>query len=462
MVKEYDLVVIGGGSGGIAAANRAASYGARCALIESARLGGTCVNLGCVPKKIMWNAAHLQHEVAAAVAGGVHRGELHCDWAALVAARDRYVARLNGLYAEKLAKNKIDVVTGRGRFVDRNTVSVGDQILRAKHILIATGAAPTVPDIPGAELGITSDQFFTLQTQPRKVALVGSGYIAVEFAGMLRALGSEVTLLVRGETVVSSFDAMLGEQLLKAMRESGIEVVTGAAIESASERDSVKSLRLRDGRELGGFDTLLWAIGRQAETAQLNLDAIGIKTGKDGLIGADAYHNTAADGIYAVGDIAAGPSLTPVAIAAGRRLADRLFGANHGAPLELDLVPTVIFSHPPIGTIGLTEAQALEQYRRIKVYQSTFTPMAYALTPHPVRTAMKLITVGDDEKIVGCHIIGVAADEMLQGFAVALRMGATKADFDATLAIHPTSAEELVTLRDGVVKEAAQAVAANA
>lgn len=462
MVKEYDFVIIGGGSGGIAAANRAASHGARCALVESARLGGTCVNLGCVPKKIMWNAAHLQHEVAAALAGGVHRGEIQCDWAALVTARDAYIARLNTLYADRLAKNKVELLHGYGRFVDRNTVDVGGKSVRAKHILIATGAAPVVPTLPGAELGIVSDQFFAMRAQPRKVAVVGSGYIAVEFGGMLQALGSEVTLVSRGDKVVSSFDAMLGERLLEAMRESGIEIVTGAAIESASLQAGGKTLRLCDGREFAGFDTLIWAIGRRAETTGLNLDAIGVGTDKDGLIRVDPYHNTAVAGIYAVGDIVAGPSLTPVAIAAGRRLADRLFGGGQQPPLDPALAPTVIFSHPPIGTIGLTEAQALEKYRRIKVYETAFTPMLYALTPKTVRTAIKLITAGSDEKIVGCHIIGAAADEMLQGFAVALQMGATKADFDATLAIHPTSAEELVTLRDGVVKEAAAAAAANA
>lgn len=462
MVKEYDFVVIGGGSGGIAAANRAASHGARCAVVESARLGGTCVNLGCVPKKIMWNAAHLQHEVAAALAGGVHRGEIQCDWTALVAARDAYIARLNALYADRLAKNKVELIPGRGRFVDRNTVDVGGEKLRAKHILIATGAAPVVPPFPGAELGIVSDQFFALQDQPRKVAVVGSGYIAVEFGGMLQALGSEVTLVLRGENVVSSFDSMLGKSLLDAMRESGIQIVTGAAIQSASMQAGSKALRLCDGREFAGFDSLIWAIGRRAESAALNLDAVGIETDKDGLIGVDAYHNTAVQGVYAVGDIVAGPSLTPVAIAAGRRLADHLFGGKQQPPLDMTLAPTVIFSHPPIGTVGLTEAQALEKYRRIKVYETAFTPMLYALTPKAVRTAMKLITAGSDEKIVGCHVIGAGADEMLQGFAVALQMGATKADFDATLAIHPTSAEELITLRDGAVKEAAVAATANA
>lgn len=462
MSKQYDLLVIGGGSGGIAAANRAASHGARCAVIERARLGGTCVNLGCVPKKIMWNAAHLQHEVALAVAGGVHSGALSCDWGALVRARDACIARLNRIYAEKFDKNEVDVIEGHGRFIDANSITVNGEVIQATHILVATGAKPMVPDVPGAELGITSDEFFSLASQPRKVVIVGSGYIAVEFAGLLRALGCEVTLIVRSQGVVTSFDAMLGEYLLNAMLDSGIEVLDGACAKSVTVRDGAKVLELADGREVSGIDTLIWAIGRSAQTDGLILEATGITRDKHGLIPVDAYHNTAVPNIYAVGDIVAGPSLTPVAIAAGRRLADRLFAGRQGRALDFSLAPTVVFSHPPIGTVGLTEAQALEKFDSITVYQTAFTPMVYALTPHPQRTAMKLITTGEDEKIVGCHIIGAGADEMLQGFVVAIQMGATKADFDATLAIHPTSGEELVTLQSGVVKSAEQAIAAHA
>lgn len=448
MAAGYDLVVIGGGSGGIAAANRAASYGARCAVIEAGPLGGTCVNVGCVPKKMMWNAAHLQSESAIGVGSGTHRGTLTTDWPALVKAREAYIERLNGLYGEKLASNKVEVLHGHGEFVDATTIAVGERRMSAKHILIATGGRPTTPHVPGAELGIDSDGFFALREQPRNVAIVGSGYIAAELAGMLQGMGSAVTVIMRGERILSSFDATLGNHLMGSMRAQGIEIVVDAKVESIS-RDTDNNLTVtRTGAPaLTGFDTLIWAVGRTPNTRGLHLPRTGIEVDAQGFIPVNENQETVVASIYAVGDVTVGPALTPVAIAAGRGLADRLFGGKAGWSRKRTKIPTVIFTHPPIGTIGMTQADAEARLEEVRVYHAHFTPLVYALSPHPEKTTMKLITAGEDEKIVGCHVIGPGADEMLQGFAVAIQMGATKRDFDATLAIHPTSAEELITLR---------------
>lgn len=451
-MHHFDFLVIGAGSGGIAAANRAAAHGARTAIIEASRLGGTCVNLGCVPKKIMWNAAQTVHHAEQAIASAHYSGTLALDWTSLVAARERYIARLNTIYASKLERSGVARFEGHAAFVDRRRVSVGDDVLSADHILIATGAEPKLPPVKGAALGITSDEFFSLPSRPEKVAIVGSGYIAVEFAGLLNALGSAVTLFIRGTGIVSSFDAMLGEQLLSQMVDDGIEVITEARFAHVGEQGRQRVVELEDGREFGGYDSLVWAIGRSPATKALGLERVGVETDTHGRIRIDPAYNTTAPGIYAVGDVVAGPALTPVAIGAGRRLADRLFSDNAMSSAGNMLTPTVIFSHPPIATVGLSEREALEQYSEIMVYETRFTPLAQALLPRPVKTAMKLITVGPEERVVGLHMIGENVDEILQGFAVALQMGATKADFDRTLAIHPTSAEELVTLREGTRK----------
>lgn len=447
MSRHYDFVVIGGGSGGIAAANRAASYGARTVLIEGGRLGGTCVNVGCVPKKIMWNAAHLQHRLSQAWASGSHVGTNRVDWTALVSAREAYIRRLNGIYGDKLDSNGVERIEGYARFVDARTVEVNGERISGTHVLIATGSHPVRPDIPGAELGIDSDGFFAMTEQPRRVVVAGSGYIAVELAGVMRALGSEVTLLLRGERVLSGFDAMLGDELMTAMRAEGLDVMTRAQTAAVERQADGLSLTLEDGRKLAHFDNLIWAVGRRPNTQGLDVENAGLALSPQGHIHVDGFQSTDAHGVYAVGDVTAAPALTPVAIAAGRRLADRLFGGQPDRCLQIDLVPTVVFSHPPIGTVGLSEVQARHRHEDVKVYQARFTPMVDALAPHPGKTAMKLITAGPDELVVGCHIIGEGADEMLQGFAVAMQMGATKRDFDDTLAIHPTSAEELVTLR---------------
>jgi glutathione reductase (NADPH) len=448
MLKHFDFLAIGGGSGGIAAVNRAALHGAKCALVESARLGGTCVNVGCVPKKVMWNAASLAHTLEYAEDYGFAAGRHAFHWPKLKQARDAYIRKLNGHYQTYLEDNKVSLIHGFASFIDAHTVEIQGERYTADHILIATGGRPLVPDIPGAELGITSDGFFELEDRPKRVAIVGAGYIAVELAGMLNALGSDVSLLLRRGHFLDQFDAMLRETLMEEMLEDGIEILPRIQIIEVVRESGKLTLRCEDSRQNSGFDTLIWAIGRVPNIEQLNLAAAGIEADEQGFVRTDDYQNTPVPGIYAVGDVSGRIALTPVAIAAGRRLSDRLFGGMPDSRLDYENVPTVMFSHPPIATIGMSETAARERHGdAVKIYQTRFTPMFHAITKRTVKTAMRLITVGVDEKIIGCHIIGHGADEMMQGFAVAIRMGATKADFDNTVAIHPTSAEELVTLR---------------
>ena len=449
-MPHFDLLTIGGGSGGVAVSNRAGLHGAKCLLIEKARLGGTCVNVGCVPKKVMWNGAQIAGALEDAADYGFSIGTRAFDWPTLKHNRDEHVLDLNGRYARYLASNRVTVVAGAARFVGPRTVEVNGERYSAEHVVIATGGHPMVPDIPGAHHGITSDGFFELQQQPRKVAIVGAGYIAVELAGVLHALGSEVTILLRRERLLGSFDPLLRETLMEQMRTDGLELITTTQI-AGLERDHHGRLTLigSNGTHLGGFDTVIWAIGRAPTTAALDLAATGVETDELGYIRTDPYQQTSAAGLYAIGDVTGRLALTPVAIAAGRRLSDRLFGGMSDRKLSYENVPTVIFSHPPIGTVGLTEPEAVQRFgaAAVKVYQTRFTPMYHAFTARKAATAMKLVVAGDDEKIVGCHIIGPGADEMLQGFAVAVQMGATKRNFDDTVAIHPTVAEELVTMR---------------
>ncbi len=448
MASEYDLLVIGGGSGGLAHAQRAAEYGARAAVIEYGPLGGTCVNVGCVPKKVMWYAAEARHHLDHAPDYGFDVAVHGHDWAALKARRDDYVTRLNGIYENNLDRRGVDYIRGAAKFVDPHTLAVGSEHYRADRIVIATGGRPIVPDIPGAGYGIVSDGFFTLEERPQRVLIAGSGYVAVELAGVFNALGSSVNMVVRKDGVVRSFDAMLGEQVMEAMCDSGIRIDTRVIPASLEEQDAALFMNSEDGRRFGPADCVLWAVGREPNSDTLALDAAGVKTDNEGFIPVDKFQQTNVEHIFAIGDVTGAQALTPVAIAAGRRLADRIYGGMEGRHLDYRLVPTVIFSHPPMGTVGMTEAEARAEHGdTVKVYQSRFTPMYYALGQQKQATVMKLITTGDDERIVGCHVIGDGADEMMQGFAVAIRMGATKKDFDDTVAIHPTSAEELVTMR---------------
>jgi len=450
MGDKFDLVVIGGGSGGLAAAQRAAEHGARAVLIESGRLGGTCVNVGCVPKKIMWNAAELGSALHDARDYGFNVGEAGHDWHSLKGKRDAYITRLNDIYAANLARHNVELLRGRASFLDARTLSVAGRALSAPHIIIATGGHPEVPRIPGAELGITSDGFFELEALPPRVVVVGGGYIAVELSGIFAGLGAHTTLVLRGTTALRSFDPMIGETTVAMLREAGVALVTGASPGSlARGADGALTFTLADGRSVGPCDCVLWAVGRRAAVADLAPERAGVRLETRGFVATDLYQATSAAGIYAVGDVAGRAHLTPVAIAAGRRLADRVFGGQAGRHLDYDNIPTVIFGHPPIGTVGLSEPEARARYghHAVKVFHSSFVSLYHAVTHARPRTEMKLVTVGAEQRIVGLHVVGAGADEMLQGFAVAVRMGATKKDFDDTVAIHPTSAEELVTMR---------------
>lgn len=448
--RSFDLVVLGGGSGGLACAQRAVEYGAKVALVEAARLGGTCVNVGCVPKKVMWNAAQIAHAAHDAAHYGFDLSVGTHDWRALQEARDAYVLRLNGIYERNLANRKVELLRGHGRFTAAGEIRVGTTTLTAPQIVIATGGRPSIPAIPGAQLGITSDGFFALESRPQRVAIVGSGYIAVEIAGVFAALGSEVSLIIRQDRILRNFDTMLGDGLLKIMRDEGMSIVT-AATPRAVERDADGSLRLMtiDGRILGPFDSLIWAIGRDPVVEDIGLDRAGVRLDGSGHVAVDHLQQTNVNGICAIGDVTGRALLTPVAIAAGRRLSDRIFGGMTDRHLDYSNIPTVVFSHPPIGTVGLSEGEAQDRYgaENLKIYTSGFVPMYHALTTRKPRAEMKLVTMGPEQRIVGCHVIGAGADEMLQGFAVAVKMGATKRDFDDTIAIHPTSAEEFVTMR---------------
>jgi glutathione reductase (NADPH) len=451
-VRQFDLLVLGGGSGGLATAQRAAEYGARVALFEPARLGGTCVNVGCVPKKVMWNAAELKAALEHAPYYGFDVSAGGHDFAKLKRGRDAYVARLNGIYERNLSKKGIVTVRAAAAFQSATEiVTTAGERFAAPHIVVATGGAPMLPALPGAELAMTSDGFFTLERLPERIAIVGSGYVAVELAGVLQSLGSEVHVLIRYERVLRHFDALLGEKLMAAMRASGIVIETGVVPIALARPPGGHELTLEaaDGRRFEGFEQVLFAIGRAPSTPGLGLDRAGVVCTSAGHIVVDRYQNTSAHGVYAVGDVTGQAELTPVAIAAGRRLADRVFGGMAERHLRYDVIPTVVFSHPPIGTVGLSEEQARERYPNepIKIYRSEFVSMFYALTEVKPQTAMKLVCVGADERVVGCHVIGLGADEMIQGFAVAVSMGARKRDFDDTIAIHPTSAEELVTMR---------------
>ncbi|MDH3613490.1 MAG: glutathione-disulfide reductase [Gammaproteobacteria bacterium] len=448
MGNKLDLIVIGGGSAGVAHARRAAEYGARVVVMEYGPLGGTCVNVGCVPKKVMWYTASHKHHFDHAADYGFDVAVTGHDWAALKSRRDAYVKRLNAIYESNLDNSGVTHIAGTARFIDAHTVAVGDQEYQADRVVIATGGRPIVPDIPGAGLGITSDQFFALDAQPGRVLVAGSGYIAVELAGVFNGLGSQTQVVVRKDSIIRSFDTMLGQELMQAMQKDGISIDTAVIPASIEKTDAGLVLHAADGRSFGPVDCVLWAIGRAPNVEGLELDNAGVASEDSGFIPTDKLQQTNIEHIFALGDVTGRAALTPVAIAAGRRLADRLYGGMEGRHLDYDLIPTVIFSHPPIGSVGMTEDKARAEYGdAVTVYTSGFTPMYYALGDRKQRSVMKLITTGSEEKIVGCHIIGDGADEMLQGFAVAIRMGATKADFDDTVAIHPTSAEELVTMR---------------
>ena len=451
MTKHYDYIAIGGGSGGIASINRAASYGKKCAIIEANQLGGTCVNLGCVPKKVMWYGAQVAEAIHKyAPDYGFDIEVKGFDFQKLVNSRQQYIENIHRAYDNNLSKNGVEVIKGFAKFVDTNTVEVNGELITADHILIATGGHPILPDIKGAEYGIDSDGFFALNELPKRVAIVGAGYIAVEIAGVLNSLGAEVHLYVRQHSPLRSFDHTMVEALLIEMEQDGVQLHTNTTLTEVNKNeDGCLELFTKDG-SLDTVDCLIWAIGRAPSTDGINLQVTGVETTDTGKIKVDKFQNTNVDGIYAVGDIIENSvDLTPVAIAAGRRLSERLFNNKPDEHLNYELIPTVIFTHPAIGTIGLSEIDAVTHHGKdnIKCYVSSFTDMYSAVTQHRQKCTMKLVCLGDDEKVIGLHGIGYGVDEMIQGFAVAIKMGATKADFDNTIAIHPTGSEEFVTMR---------------
>lgn len=462
--QVYDYLVIGGGSGGLASARRAgALHSAKVAVVEgSPRLGGTCVNVGCVPKKVMWNTASIAESLREAKEYGfnVNAADHAFNWNALKEKRDAYIRRLNGIYERNLNNDKVDYLSGYASFVNKNTVKIqnGDKAteVQAKKILIAVGGHPIIPDVPGAELGISSDGFFDLEHQPKRVAVVGTGYIGVELAGIFHTLGSQVTIFSRTHQILRTFDPIIKDTLLKEMQNVGVDFVFESDVRGLSrngpEGSPIKVHYASAGKEgETEFDCVLWAVGRSPNTKQLNLDSVGVQTDKRGHVVVDEYQNTSTENIYSLGDVCGHAELTPVAIAAGRKLSDRLFGGEQFRTSKLDYsnIPTVVFSHPTAGTIGLTEEAARQKYGddNIKIYLSRFTNMWNAMLEHKEPTAYKLICTGPEEKVIGMHIIGRGSDEILQGFSVAIKMGATKADFDSAVAIHPTAAEELVTMR---------------
>jgi glutathione reductase (NADPH) len=447
---DFDLVVLGGGSGGLSGAFRAAEHGARVALLEPAALGGTCVNLGCVPKKAMWYASQLAGQVALANRLGF---PVHCetlDWCEFIVHRQRYIANIHDSYRRRLDEAGIVTVAARGRLCDARTVESADGVqLRAPHVLLATGARPHRPQVPGVELGLVSDDFFNFSSAPPRVAIVGGGYIATEFSGMLQALGSQVEVFVRGDCLLQGFDDELARQLQENYRQAGIGLHFGydlAAVASAA--DGRVRLESRDGAESEPFDKLIFAIGRVPNSGGIGLDAAGVALDAGGHVVVDARQDTSVAGVHAVGDVTDRIALTPVAIAAARRLMDRLFGGEPEASLDYADIPSVVFAHPPIGRVGMTEAEARAAHGdAVHVYRSDFRPMLNALGDIPQRSCFKLVCVGEQRRVVGLHLLGENADEILQGYAVALKRGITLADLQATVAIHPTSAEEVVLMQ---------------
>ncbi|XP_029457467.1 glutathione reductase, mitochondrial isoform X2 [Rhinatrema bivittatum] len=426
------------------------------------RLYANFVNVGCVPKKVMWNTAVHSEYLHDHADYGFHTSDVKFHWKTIKEKRDAYVSRLNDIYRNNLDKAQIELIQGHAVFTSdpEPTLEVNGQKYTAPHILIATGGHPCIPpdsEIPGASLGITSDGFFELEELPRCSVIVGAGYIAVEIAGILSALGSKTSLLIRKDKVLRTFDSMISANCTQELMNAGVEVWKYSKVKSVTKTAAGLELSVicsPPGRKpafstIQDVDCLLWAIGRDPNTDGLNLGNLGIQLDEKGHIVVDEFQNTSQKGIYAIGDVCGRALLTPVAIAAGRRLAHRLFEGQADSKLDYSNIPTVVFSHPPIGTVGLTEEEAVTQYGKanIKTYTTSFTPMYHAVTERKTKCIMKLVCAGEKEKVVGLHMQGLGCDEMLQGFAVAVKMGATKADFDNTVAIHPTSAEELVTLR---------------
>ncbi|MET0232547.1 MAG: glutathione-disulfide reductase, partial [Rhodanobacteraceae bacterium] len=423
-MEERDLIVIGAGSAGIAVAIRAARFGARVVVVESGPIGGTCVNLGCVPKKAMWLASELAESQRLAHEVGFASGAGELDWVEYVGRRQAYIEDIHASYRRRFDEFGIELISGRARFANARTIVAAARELTAPHIVIATGSSTRRPELPGAELGIDSDGFFALRARPRRVAIVGGGYVGVELAGIFRALGSEVTVFVRGHQLMHGFDNEASAELSIAMTARGITMAGGVAPSALTrEADGAYALHFAGSENAAAgatsFDSVIWATGREANTDGLDLAAAGVRVDRTGHVEADEWQNTNVEGVYAIGDVTGRLPLTPVAVAAGRRLADRLFGGKPDAKLDYTNVPTVVFGRPPLATVGLSEEAARALHGDdVAIYRVRFRPMINALTGSTERTFMKIVCVGANERVVGVHVVGRSADEMLQGFAV--------------------------------------------
>ncbi|MDR8016094.1 glutathione-disulfide reductase [Ectopseudomonas guguanensis] len=450
MSYDFDLFVIGAGSGGVRAARFAAGFGARVAVAESRYLGGTCVNVGCVPKKLLVYGAHFAEDFEQATGFGWSLGEANFDWATLIANKNREIQRLNGIYRNLLTNSGVSLFEGHARIVDAHTVEVNGQRHSAERILIATGGWPQIPDIPGREHAISSNEAFFLEQLPKRVLVVGGGYIAVEFASIFHGLGAQTSLLYRGDLFLRGFDGAVREHLRGELSKKGMDLQFNADIASIERRaDGSLKATLKDGRVLEA-DCVFYATGRRPMLDNLGLENVEVKLDERGYIQVDDLFQTSTPSILALGDVIGRVQLTPVALAEGMAVARRLFKPEEYRPLDYRMIPTAVFSLPNIGTVGLSEEQAIEDGHRVKIFESRFRPMKLTLTENPERTLMKLVVDADSDRVLGCHMVGPDAGEIVQGLAIALKAGATKQIFDETIGVHPSAAEEFVTLRTPV------------
>lgn len=447
MSFDFDLLVIGAGSGGVRAARFAAGFGARVAIVESRYLGGTCVNVGCVPKKLLVYGAHYHEDFAQAAGFGWTLGERQFDWPTLIANKNREIERLNGIYRNLLLNSGVALLEGHGRLRDEHSVEVAGQVYRARHILIATGGWPQIPDIPGKELAITSNEAFYLPALPRRVLVVGGGYIAVEFASIFQGLGAQTSLLYRGELFLRGFDQSVRLHLKEELSKKGLDLQFNSDIRRI-ERQADGSLlaTLNDGRQLT-TDCVFYATGRRPMLDDLGLENVDIQLDDRGFIQVNERYETSTPSILALGDVTGGMALTPVALAEGMAVARRLFKPEEYRPVDYQNIPTAVFSLPNVATVGLTEEQARAAGHTLKIFESRFRPMKLTLTDCQERSLMKLVVDAETDRVLGCHMVGGEAGEILQGIAIAIKAGATKRIFDETIGIHPTAAEEFVTMR---------------
>ena len=450
---DYDFFVIGAGSGGVRACRIAASHGARVAVAEERYLGGTCVNVGCVPKKLLVYASHFGEDFEDSAGFGWSVGERKFDWATLIANKNDEISRLNGIYQGLLESSGVQIIDGSARLDDAHTVTVGDNSYTAEYVLVAVGGWPVVPDIPGKEHAITSNEAFFLERLPERVIVVGGGYVAVEFAGIFHGLGAEVTQLYRGSLFLRGFDDDIRAFLAGEMKKKGIDLRFEATVGNLAKNGDGVRVTLGDGSTLEA-DVVMYATGRAPNTKGLGLEDAGVELDAKGAVVVDEYSRSSVDNIYAVGDVTDRINLTPVAIREGQAVAETLFNDNPTKPDHAD-VPSAVFSQPPIGTVGLTEAQARQRHGAVDVYTSSFRAMKHTLSGRDEQTFMKLIVDRASDRVVGCHMAGADAGEIIQGIGIAVKCGATKAQFDATVGIHPTTAEELVTMREKAPEPAA-------